>query len=514
MENALVELRHYEVELTGDVSSRFGSRFLSRKEAGQELRERLLLLLTSLVGCLLMTAPCQAQWRPHTIQLVNGSENRIVLPARFQIVNETWIPVSAMTKDTFGAENRWPYLVYMPEKKRLLMLLSLGHPGGAPWALIISSNDLGATWSFLRRPTRGPGVTRGGFGLTYLGNGRLFFDVHHSMEPEEGNQKITFSHDYGRTWSRPVVKPLAPGGGMWINWDQYLVDKDPETGKTTRIWGTGGNGKGTYKPFLWFTHGTQALLRSSMDGGRTWSTGRFIPEWRGAHETAIARAKNGDMVVTCRPDPLRKFYQGVKLPNIDHYCGFGVSISKDNGHTWSRYTDNMIYGWGRHHSSMVVMPNGDIVMTHVVRVGYPDTPDGFPQFGIEAIVSHDNGKTWDLDHKYILALWKGQISTKESRGWFTSPSPKSTCSVLLPDGTILTAFGTGHRIQKRRETYARGDVFPRDIGLVQWRISDRQLNSDTTIAEAPFDSERRNTFDPNPNNLSARYLSAGKFERP
>ena len=92
MENALVELRHYEVELTDDVSSRFGSRFLSRKEAGQELRERLLLLLTSFVGCLLMTAPCQAQWRPHTIQLVNGSENRIVLPARFQVVNETWIP--------------------------------------------------------------------------------------------------------------------------------------------------------------------------------------------------------------------------------------------------------------------------------------------------------------------------------------------------------------------------------------------------------------------------------------
>jgi len=468
------------------------------------------LLLTIVMGCLLMSVPCLAEWRDHEIQLVNGKAGRIKLPTKIQIVNEKWTPLSAMTENTFGAELRWPYIVYMPEKKRLLMLLSMGHPGGAPWAVLISSDDLGATWSYLRPPSRRPGSTRGGFGLTYLGNGRLFFDVHHSMEPEEGNQKITFSDDYGKTWSKPVVKPLAPGGGMWINWDQYWVDKDPKTGKTTRIWGTGGNGNGTYEPFLWFTHGTQALLRSSTDEGRTWNKGRFIPEWRGALETAIVRAKNGDMVVTCRPDPLKRFYEGVPLPDIDGHCGFGVSISKDNGQSWTKFIDNMIYGWGRHHSSMVVLPNGDIVMTHVVRVGYVDSPDGFPQFGIEAIVSHDNGKTWDLDHKYILALWKGKISTKEDRNWYMFPAPKSTCSILLPDGTILTAFGTGYRIKKRREKFARGDMFPRDIGLVQWRPSDQKLNSDTTIAKAPFDSNLRNIFDPNPDNLSVTYISVRK----
>ena len=48
---------------------------------------------------------------------------------------------------------------------------------------------------------------------------------------------------------------------------------------------------------------------------------------------------------------------------------------------------------------MIVLPNGDILMTCLVRVGYVDSPDGFPQFGIEAIASRDNGRTWDLDYK-------------------------------------------------------------------------------------------------------------------
>jgi hypothetical protein len=457
--------------------------------------------------CSITSVPCQAEWKPHDIQVVNGNAGRITLPARIQIVNEKWIPLAAMDENTFGAEVRMPYLVYLPEKKRLLMMVSVSHPGGAPYAVIIASDDLGATWSYLLSPNQSAGPLWGGFGLTYLGNGRLFFDVHHRFPPE-GNQKITFSDDYGKTWSKPVEKPLAPGGGLWINWDQYLVDKDPVTGKTTRLWGTGGNGKGTYKPFLWFSHGTQALLRDSKDGGHTWSKGRFIPEWRGATETAITRAKNGDMVVACRPDPLQRFYQvEPPLPDIDHFCGFGVSISKDNGQTWSKYTDNMIYGWGRHHSSMIVLPNGDIVMTYLVRVGYVDTPDGFPQFGIEAIVSRDNGQTWDLDHKYILVLWKGQISTKAPRSWYTFPAPQGTSSVLLPDGTILTAFGTGHRVKKIKGEFAN---FPRDVGLLQWRVSDKQLNSDTTIATTPFDSELRNTFDPNPDRRAVTYIPASK----
>ena len=46
---------------------------------------------------------------------------------------------------------------------------------------------------------------------------------------------------------------------------------------------------------------------------------------------------------------------------------------------------------------MVLLPNGSILMTYVVRKGYTDTADGYPRFGIEAIVSRDNGRSWDLE---------------------------------------------------------------------------------------------------------------------
>lgn len=126
---------------------------------------------------------------------------------------------------------------------------------------------------------------------------------------------------------------------------------------------------------------------------------------------------------------------------IDSYGGLATSFSTDNGHTWSPL--NWLYHWGRHHPCMVIMPNGDIVMSHIVRAGYTDAEDGFLQFGIEALVSRDHGRTWDLDHKYVLATWKG--NRNDSNWWW--PNPQSTASVLLPDGWILTAFGTGFRSQ-------------------------------------------------------------------
>jgi len=194
------------------------------------------------------------------------------------------------------------------------------------------------------------------------------------------------------------------------------------------------------------------------------------------------RAKNGDLVAACRTD-----FRGKFRTEVDHYEGLAVSVSKDNGYTWS--SPNRLYDWGRHHPSMVVLPNADVVMTYVVRRGYPDTAEGFPQFGIEAVVSHDNGQTWDLDHRYVLASWAG--NRKGPTCWWASS--QATSSVLLPDGSILTAFGTGYRAQSGPD----GLPTPRDVGLIQWRANKGPVNAERTVAEAPFDSDLRNRFDVN-----------------
>ena len=145
----------------------------------------------------------------------------------------------------------------------------------------------------------------------------------------------------------------------------------------------------------------KAISVSAGNEGRTWGKGLLVPQWKGVNEVALLRAANGDWVAACRTDIPARF----KGETLDHYEGLGISISKDRGRTWSEVTK--LYDWGRHHPSLVLMPNNDIVMTYVVRKGYVDTPDGYPQFGIEAVVSHDHGQTWDLDHRYILDTWAG-----------------------------------------------------------------------------------------------------------
>ena len=131
-------------------------------------------------------------------------------------------------------------------------------------------------------------------------------------------------------------------------------------------------------------------------------------------------------------------------------------------------------------------------MTYVVRKGYVKTKDGYPQYGIEAVISRDHGKTWDLDHKFILSSWKA--NRKDDFSWWAAC--QSTSSVLLPDGSILTVFGTGFRTHDQVGTDPT-KPFPRDIGLVKWPVNEKGLNNETTIADAPLDSDLRNVFDPN-----------------
>ena len=401
-------------------------------------------------------------WKPHIVRLLNG-DPPVLLPAQFQIVTERWNRVVAV-----------PYIVYMPEKDRLLMLVGCDYPHHA---MVLTSDDHGANWTEPRPICLDKdGKTTPGLGtsLTYLGDGKLVL----------ATDRLWFSADYGETWGgpdgqpEPAPIPPTPEDKTWNLWDPMLVLREPggvrlvQTGYAMdNEWYAGGKGPG-------YSNG---CLRFSNDEGRTWVDAVAPPSWKGANEVALLRAANGDLVAACRTDIPARF----KGETLDHFEGLAVSVSADGGRAWSDL--NRLYDWGRHHPCMVLMPNGDIVMTYVVRKGYTDNADGFIQFGIEAIVSRDNGRSWDLDHRYILHTWPS--NRKGPEAWWASS--QATSSVLLPDGSILTAFGTGYRCQA-----GPGGSCPRDAGLVSWRLSDRPLNADRTITDAPHDSDLRNVFTP------------------
>jgi hypothetical protein len=401
----------------------------------------------------LLSLNAAAEWKAHDVFLLNGRAAPIQLEARLNMLTEPWNRVVAV-----------PYIIYMPEKDEVLMLVSCDYPHQA---MILSSADHGAAWSdprFVHLGDDGKPDTGMGTSLTYIGGGKVQLIA----------GKLWESSDYGATWSAVAEVPQTPEGGPWYMWDPLWSEKGRlfETGYTAvRAPGTGPG----YQ---------QGFIRFSDDFGKTWMDCVKPPEWVGVSEVALTRAKNGYLVGACRTDiPARM--QGETL---DHYEGLGVSISKDDGKTWSKVTK--LFDWGRHHPSCVLMPDGRLVMTYVVRKGYVDSPDGFPQFGVEAIVSEDNGESWDLDHRYVLHTWVG--NRKGPNGWWASCQATST--VLLPDGSLLTAFGTGYR----SESVNGASPAPRDAAIVSWRLGDKSADADRTIRDAAFDSDARNVCDPAP----------------
>ena len=103
--------------------------------------------------------------------------------------------------------------------------------------------------------------------------------------------------------------------------------------------------------------------------------------------------------------------------------------------------------------------------------------DGHPLYNVAGVsVPRSNGKTW-LAAAVFLPIRK-----------------QATSSKLLPDGSILTCFGTGYRIQQGPKNLQG----PRDVGLVKWQPNPKPVNADRTIRDAAIDSTLRNVFDPSP----------------
>lgn len=331
-----------------------------------------------------------------------------------------------------------PFMVFIPEQNKIVYTFGAGYP----WKLkVLESTDNGRTYtesSFGNHP-RGSCV-----GLTYYGNG--------VMTSENGHARST---DYGKSWKWTEYVHEPRFSGLPTGWAADYVFPDS-------------NGKHILSAFYVNRHFQYpeakqiSILKESFDGGETWSDYRGIPEFYGANEVAFCDNAKGEIIAAIRATTLM-------APSNDQSDRLEVAISKDGGKSWS--APKVVAGNGRHHPTMVRLPDGRIVMSYVVRSGYRSDKKGY-HYGIEAVISHDGGYTWDTDHRYILAEWahdgkvKDVVTGQNAYMEQFYMAPQTTGMLYLPQSDeILTTYMTAGNLAEKNGRI----TYPRECVIVRWK---------------------------------------------
>lgn len=360
-----------------------------------------------------------------------------------------------------GGTMHLPYFARDPDGGRLLFVCS--DSGRKAGSYLMESTDEGETWKVL--PTSGAEFKEV-VGLAACGNGVLL-----------ASDGLLRSVDGGRTWTQRERVTDPRFGTKVHGWDPPLVVRG-SGGRHVLLTGF------SLTDFGRMSMQCQPLLSESLDAGATWSPWRGIPEFGNACEVALAYNAKGEILA------------GIRRPVVggaiadDHFCQLLTSVSSDGGKTWS--LPKVAAGCGRHHPSFATLPDGRVVLTYVVRMGYPKE-DGKFAYGIEAVISYDDGRTWDLDHRYILAKWTNDCIFTDSTGakvplQHYMGAPQCTTTVCLPkSGELLTAYGTG---QDWRTITADMRYVHYRTGVLRWKPMNRTAYTNKKVpAPAPVPAD-------------------------
>ena len=213
-----------------------------------------------------------------------------------------------------------------------------------------------------------------------------------------------------------------------------------------------------------------AYVHRSTDGGRTWSEPAAISEpsrpglvlprtgpgflGTNSYETMIARMASGKLLAVIR-------YHGSVIPPwplIDPgqhpiYKTVFLADSEDQGATWKNLRP-LTNVHGQCHGFGVGLSDGSVVVTHDHRY-----PPGTP--GNKAMISHDEGRTWE-DEVYFVSF----PTVPEGQAGFSE-------SVVLEDDTILTIAGTSDQARDRylpSSTPGTTTVGRTDVWAIRWKL--------------------------------------------
>ena len=99
--------------------------------------------------------------------------------------------------------------------------------------------------------------------------------------------------------------------------------------------------------------------------------------------------------------------------HYDNFEGTAISITRDEGTSWTTTAPlDFVLGPGRHHATLLRLPNDDLVLTVIRRLDFGAGDLATWRRGCDAVVSggwasRDHGVTWDLEHRYVVDDFAG-----------------------------------------------------------------------------------------------------------
>ncbi|MCC6588559.1 MAG: exo-alpha-sialidase [Bryobacterales bacterium] len=273
----------------------------------------------------------------------------------------------------------FPRLAALPNG-HLLAFFKTGaaHIGKSGKASMSRSTDSGKTWSnpetVFDLPDADDGVdanglTRGGrllvAAVSYTWKGERY-----TFDGWKADTYFQHSADQGKTWSKPVKVNIAP-----FQWAYPFGQILEETDGTLLMTCYGGS-----LPHTAQGENTTFVVRSK-DGGKTWGDVTTIRP--GYNEITMVRRKDGSLLAAMRSRV------GAHL---------ATTVSNDRGRTWSnpvKVTEDR-----EHPADLLRLPSGHLLLTF----GQRNKP-----FGVQAMLSRDDGATWGRTNRYLLA-WDGDHS--------------------------------------------------------------------------------------------------------
>ncbi len=313
-----------------------------------------------------------------------------------------------------------PFGLAQMNNGQIIMTASLETNTTASYVVTYSSDD-GNTWSPFQvipnlpsRPTM----------LTYLGGGNLsLYGTGY------------YSSDYGHTWT---IQGTVDQNFV-ANEGNAAVDRKA-SGDAARVSEIGYNLSNGYPSSV-----PTSMFRYSLNGGATWQ-GQVTPSaWTfqdtyngqtytwGTNEGSLVRAANGWLVAALRTDPPSRFTETGQ--GGDELNGTAISISKDNGKTWSPL--DRLFDAGRMHANLQLLPNGNLLMTMIERENMQfggGLING--EEGENALISTDNGLTWHTNNLIKIDTF----NYNDPNAPFDAPMSGHIATTVLSDGTVLTAY--------------------------------------------------------------------------